>query len=77
MTPSAAGTESVQLVIAGYDNNKMPVPTLSAQAQGVGAGDVSVLITQLPQSQYIGAAGNFRFLFRIILVPRLALFQLM
>ena len=64
LTPSAATTESVQLVIAGYDNNHVPVSGQSTQTIGQGVGDIYGLVTKyLPQSLYLGISGNFGFSF--------------
>jgi len=64
LTPTVFGKYSVQLVVAGYDDNRVPVPVLLTQVGGTRAGDVYGTVTQsLPQELYIGASGNFSFTF--------------
>ncbi len=64
VTPSVAGTESIQLTIAGYDNNKVTLPTQTTSTYGVKRGDIyGQVTTALPSSQYLGVSGNFAFSF--------------
>lgn len=64
LTPTVTGKYSVQLVIAGYDDNRVPVPALTTEVEGQGAGDVYGAVTQsLPKDLYIGASGSFSFSF--------------
>lgn len=64
LVPAAAGNESMQLVIAGYSNDSVPVPTLTTQVQGSSVSNVYGTVTQnLPGSLGVGIAGNYVFSF--------------
>lgn len=65
LDPETAGTKSVQLTIAGYDDNRVPLPTLTTTAvQGSGTVVMSSsVVTSLPSSMTVDTSNTFAFKF--------------
>ncbi len=62
--PAVAGQKSVQLIITGYDSNRVPLPTLTTRAAGQSQIDVNDSVTQsLPATLQVGTPANFSFRF--------------
>ena len=65
-TPTTNGHKSVQLILSGYDNNRMLVPALTTVTQG-GESIQSVygtVVQALPSSINAGQAENYSFSFK-------------
>lgn len=64
LSPTTAGFKQVQLTIAGYDNNEVPLPTQSLTASATGGVLIqSQTLTALPASMLVGQSSNFSFQF--------------
>lgn len=64
LTPTTSGKKSVQLILAGYSNDRVLVPALTTTAQGESVSDVYSTVTQnLPASLYLGQSGTYGFSF--------------
>lgn len=65
LNPLINGTKYVQLIIAGYDNNRVPLPQISVQATG----DITTrsvqgqVIRSLPATLEAGSSANYLFRF--------------
>lgn len=65
-TPESAGNKSVQLIITGYDDNRVPVPVLTMTAQGtsISAAPIYASVTQsMPANLSIGQSYSYGFSF--------------
>jgi hypothetical protein len=68
LVPSASGKKSVQLVITGYNNDRVPLPALTTQLPGqITASGIQGSVTQsLPNSLTVGTQANYKFTFKNI-----------
>lgn len=63
--PTSAGFKQVQLTIAGYDNNEVPLPYLSLTVSATGGVRiVGSVITGLPLSMAVGSSASFTYRFQ-------------
>lgn len=64
LNPTTAGQKSVQLTIAGYSKDRVPVPTLTTQLQTVSTIEILGAVTEsLPNSLTVGTQSNYKFTF--------------
>ena len=64
LAPLVNGTKSLQLIIAGYDNNKVPLPQVMTEATGQTQSGVEGKTSQsLPSTLQAGKSASYSFLF--------------
>ena len=64
LTPLVVGQKYFQIILAGYDNNRVPLPTLTSIASGQGSGSIQgVVATPLAATLTVGTPSSYEFRF--------------